>query len=46
MFCPNCKSKFKKVVVKSHYGVNIELDQCPRCGGVWSDDLEMFKVSP
>lgn len=45
MHCPNCGSRLKKVVVKSHYGVKIELNQCPCCGGVWCDDLEMHRVS-
>lgn len=46
MNCPNCQSKFKKVILKSHYGVNIELEQCPDCGGIWCDNLEMYRVSP
>jgi Zn-finger nucleic acid-binding protein len=46
MNCSNCDSKLKKVAVKSHYGVNIELNQCSLCGGIWCDDLEMFRISP
>ncbi len=46
MHCPNCDLKLEKVVAKSHYGVDVELNQCPGCGGVWCDDLEMHRVSP
>lgn len=46
MFCPNCGSKFKNIVVKSHYGINIELEQCLSCGGIWCDDLEIYRISP
>lgn len=46
MFCPNCGSKFKKIITKSHYGAKIEIDQCSKCGGIWCDKLEMYKISP
>ena len=45
MHCPNCDLKLEKVVAKSHYGADVELNQCPGCGGVWCDDLEMHRVS-
>ena len=34
------------MIAKSHYGADVELNQCPGCGGVWCDDLEMHRVSP
>lgn len=46
MYCPNCEAKLKDVVVKSHYGATIELNQCPNCGGIWCDKLEIYGISP
>jgi Zn-finger nucleic acid-binding protein len=45
MICPNCNTKLKKVIMKSHYGAIVELNQCPECGGVWCDKTEMHRVS-
>ena len=46
MQCPNCQSRLNKVFAKCRYGVNIELDQCFGCGGIWCDDLEMYRIDP
>lgn len=43
--CPNCDAFLKKIIAKSHYSWTVELDQCPECGGIWCDDLEMWSVS-
>ena len=32
------------VKVLSHYGQPILLDQCPRCGGIWFDESELFRA--
>lgn len=45
MNCPNCLSKFNNVVLKSHYGADVEVEQCPLCGGIWCDGLEMHSIS-
>jgi Zn-finger nucleic acid-binding protein len=42
--CPNCEIDMNLVQVSSHYGVNIFVDQCDRCGGLWFDDGEHFRV--
>ncbi len=34
------------VTVESHYASPIVLDQCPSCGGVWFDSLELFRTKP
>ncbi|ACB39465.1 zf-TFIIB domain-containing protein [Pyrobaculum neutrophilum] len=38
-FCPVCGVELKPRVV---YG--IEIDQCPKCGGVWLDGGELNKL--
>ncbi len=42
--CPNCGIDMNLVQVSSHYGINILVDQCDRCGGLWFDDGEHFRV--
>jgi uncharacterized protein len=39
MLCPECR---KVMIIVEHH--RIELDYCPRCGGVWFDtsELELF----
>ena len=39
MFCPVCR---KVMIIVEHH--RIELDYCPKCGGVWFDasELELF----
>jgi uncharacterized protein len=46
MICPNCQTQFHTVQAKSHYGANIKIDQCPNCGGIWCNSLDMASVSP
>lgn len=40
MMCPNCSSA---LIEMDRYGV--EIDQCPRCKGVWLDRGELEKVA-
>jgi len=28
----------------SHYDAHIDIDQCPICGGLWFDDLELYTI--
>lgn len=44
MNCPNDNSEMKQVKAESHYGQTVVLDQCPECGGIWFDRLELFKA--
>ena len=44
MNCPNCKIEMQKVKTESHYGAEIDLDQCPECGGLWFDSDEVISV--
>lgn len=39
MNCLQCKEKLKRIIYKG-----IELDICPRCGGVWFDAEELGRV--
>ena len=44
MFCPNEKARIHQVAVPSHYGQQVIIDQCEKCGGIWFDAFELFKV--
>ena len=44
MNCPNENVEMKQVKVESHYGQTLILDQCPKCGGIWFDHLELYSV--
>ncbi len=44
MICPNENIKMQQVKVESHYGQTVMLDQCPKCGGIWFDRLELYSV--
>lgn len=46
MQCPNCDFEMHQVKTSAHYGTPILLDQCAQCGGVWFDEMELFKVKP
>jgi Zn-finger nucleic acid-binding protein len=46
MKCPNENMEMQQVKVESHYGQIIILDQCPKCGGIWFDKLELYSVKP
>jgi Zn-finger nucleic acid-binding protein len=34
------------VTARANPGSLIELDQCPRCGGIWCDKWELFPIRP
>jgi Zn-finger nucleic acid-binding protein len=44
MNCPNENTEMQQVKVESHYGQTVLLDQCPKCGGIWFDHLELYSV--
>jgi len=35
-----------EVAARANPGTLIQLDQCPKCGGVWCDKWELFPVDP
>lgn len=44
MFCPNENARMHQVAVSSHYGQQVIIDQCEKCGGIWFDAFELYKV--
>lgn len=40
--CPDCAQPLVRREVASHYGAPIPVEQCPSCGGIWFDDLELY----
>ncbi len=45
MKCPVCNVLMHDIRTKSHYGLYIFLDQCPKCGGLWIDEDELFRIN-
>lgn len=46
MFCPNDNVEMRQVKAEAHYGQLVLLDQCPDCGGIWFDKLELYMAKP
>jgi len=44
MRCPNCEREMEEVKVTSHYDTPIFVEQCSSCGGLWFDQLELFRI--
>lgn len=44
MKCPNCDIEMNQVNAYSQYGLPIFVDQCSRCGGLWFDSNELFRI--
>lgn len=42
--CPECPAVLKGVWAEASYGRVIQLNQCPRCGGVWFDRWKLSFV--
>jgi Zn-finger nucleic acid-binding protein len=42
MRCPNDNTEMEQVKAESFYGQTVILDQCPECGGIWFDELELY----
>lgn len=43
--CPLCHAEMAQFTSQSHYGLPIEFDRCPRCGGVWFDKWELWYLA-
>ena len=43
--CPQCAVAMNEVKAAASPGYCIVLDQCPRCGGLWSDRWEVYPLS-
>jgi Zn-finger nucleic acid-binding protein len=44
VICPHENIRMNPVKVESHYGQTVIIDQCPECGGIWFDHLELYSV--
>lgn len=44
MICPNDKTEMHPVRIVAHYGQPMVIDQCEKCGGVWFDEMELFRA--
>lgn len=44
MICPNDNVVMRRVLAPSHYGKQITLEQCRRCGGIWFDESELHEI--
>ncbi|MEL7562268.1 zf-TFIIB domain-containing protein [Dehalogenimonas sp. 4OHTPN] len=44
MRCPHDQSELRGVAAACHYGLPLQLDQCPECGGIWFDESELFRA--
>jgi heat shock protein HtpX len=42
--CPDCGQPLAASTLDSHYGVPIQVDRCPSCGGFWFDDPELYLI--
>lgn len=43
--CPHCDQIMKKTRTEMVYGMSLILDQCKKCGGIWFDRNELYRVS-
>jgi Zn-finger nucleic acid-binding protein len=44
MLCPNDSAEMHQVKMGGHYGEQIIVDQCEKCGGIWFDEAELFRA--
>jgi len=42
--CPECQIPMSTVELATHYGADLIIDQCEKCGGVWFDTIELFSA--
>lgn len=40
--CPDCGQPLAQGSLASHYDAPIPVDECPACGGIWFDALELY----
>jgi Zn-finger nucleic acid-binding protein len=45
LLCPQCAAEMKEVKATATTGYLLALDQCPRCGGIWTDRWEVYPLS-
>jgi Zn-finger nucleic acid-binding protein len=46
MKCPNCQVEMNQVKAAGlTKGYFVQIDQCPKCGGIWCDRYEMTQIS-
>ena len=43
--CPQCAVEMNEVKAAATTGYLLALDQCPRCGGIWTDRWEVFPLT-
>jgi Zn-finger nucleic acid-binding protein len=42
--CPVCEEEMRTVSARANPGTLIVLDQCPKCGGIWCDQWELYPI--
>jgi Zn-finger nucleic acid-binding protein len=42
--CPACATAMREIRATSTYGTPVLIEQCDRCGGLWFDDLEIYRI--
>lgn len=42
--CPACAIPMREIRAASTYGAVVNIEQCDNCGGLWFDDLEMYRI--
>lgn len=42
--CPECQIPMSKVELATHYGADLIIEQCEKCGGLWFDVVELFSA--
>ena len=45
MQCVDCALHYEVLMVKNQCGPGLEVDRCPRCGGIWLDNDEMGRIA-
>jgi Zn-finger nucleic acid-binding protein len=44
MNCPNDNAEMHQVKILTTYGQPLFLDQCDKCGGIWFDQMELYRA--
>ncbi len=45
LHCPHCRALLRELRTHAHYGQEITIDTCPRCCGIWFDDIELYYIA-
>jgi Zn-finger nucleic acid-binding protein len=43
--CPVCHGNMKRIYGSSDKALAVDIDNCPKCGGFWFDNQELFLIS-